>query len=71
MNKKENNEPVSFFKALLSVFSGAIGVQKRKNMERDLKSSNLKVFVVAGILFLIAFIASIITVVNMVVPATT
>ncbi len=70
MNKKEHNKPVSFLKALMSVFSGAIGIQKRDNMERDLKRSNLKVFIMAGIIFLIVFVASIITVVSMVVPET-
>ncbi len=64
-----NKKTVSFIKAVLSVLSAAIGVQKRENMERDLNASNPKVYVIAGLIFLILFIGSIYTVVQLVIPS--
>ncbi len=64
-----NKKAVSFFKALLSVFSAALGVQKRENMERDLNASNPSVYVIGGLIFVALFIGSILAVVNWVVPS--
>jgi len=64
----QNKKSVSFLKALLSVFSAAIGVQKHKNMERDLNASNPITYVIAGLVFLVIFVGSIVAVVNLVVP---
>ncbi len=64
-----NKKAVSFFKALLSVFSAALGVQKRENMERDLNASNPSVYVIGGLIFVTLFIGSILAVVNWVIPS--
>jgi uncharacterized membrane protein YdbT with pleckstrin-like domain len=64
-----NKKAVSFFKALLSVFSAALGVQKRENMERDLNASNPKVYVIGALIFVTLFISSILAVVNWVMPS--
>ncbi|MFT6152882.1 MAG: hypothetical protein ACJA0E_001382 [Bermanella sp.] len=48
--------------------AGAIGIQKRENMERDLNSTNPLVYVAAALLFLVIFIGSVVFVVAMVVP---
>ncbi len=64
-----SKKPVSFIKAILSVLSAAIGVQKRENMERDLNASNPKVYVVAGLIFLMLFVGSIYSVVRLVIPS--
>ena len=65
---QQPKKSVSFLKALLSIFSAAIGVQKHKNMERDLNASNPTVSVIAGLVFLVIFVGSIVAVVNLVVP---
>ncbi len=64
-----SKKPVSFIKAIFSVLSAAIGVQKRENMERDLNASNPKVYVVAGLIFLVLFVGSIYSVVRLVIPS--
>ncbi len=65
---KDQRKPVAFLKALLSVLSAALGVQKQANMERDLNASNPAVYVVSGIIFLVLFIGGIATVVSLVTP---
>ena len=65
---KDQRKPVAFLKALLSIFSAALGVQKQANMERDLNASNPAVYVVSGIIFLVLFIGGIATVVSLVTP---
>jgi len=65
---EDQRKPVAFLKALLSIFSAALGVQKQANMERDLNASNPAVYVVSGIIFLVLFIGGIATVVSLVTP---
>jgi hypothetical protein len=65
---ENQRKPVAFLKALLSIFSAALGVQKQANMERDLNASNPAVYVVSGIIFLVLFIGGIATVVSLVTP---
>jgi len=65
---KDQRKPVAFLKALLSIFSAALGVQKQANMERDLNASNPAVYVVSAIIFLTLFIGGIATVVSLVTP---
>jgi hypothetical protein len=66
MNKQPKK--VTFITALISIMAGALGVQKRENMERDLSSTNPLVYAVAGLLFLTIFIGSVVFIVSMVVP---
>jgi hypothetical protein len=49
-----------------SVFSAALGVQSRKNRERDFKHGRARNFIIAGIVFTVLFIATVFTVVNIV-----
>lgn len=63
-----NKNKTGFFTALLSIMAGAFGVQKSKNMERDLNATNPVVYVVAALVFVCIFIASIALVVSLVVP---
>lgn len=65
----DNKNKVGFFTALLSIMAAAFGVQKSQNMERDLNATNPIVYVVAAIVFVGLFIAAIILVVSLVVPA--
>ena len=53
---------------LKSTLSAAIGVQNNANRERDFKHGNIKTFVLAGIIFTVLFIGTVITVVNFVLP---
>ncbi|MAA71270.1 MAG: hypothetical protein CL679_06040 [Bermanella sp.] len=65
---KDNKNNIQFFTALLSVMAAAFGVQKRKNMQRDLQAPNPVVYVVAALVFVLLFIGAITAVVIMVVP---
>ncbi len=65
---KDNKNNIQFFTALLSVMAAAFGVQKRKNMQRDLQAPNPVVYVIAALVFVLLFIGAITAVVIMVVP---
>jgi hypothetical protein len=53
-----------------SVFSAAFGVQSSKNHERDFKHGKARVFIIAGITFTLLFIATVFSVVRMVLAQT-
>lgn len=50
-----------------SVFAAMVGVQSDKNREKDFAATNPKSYIYAGIAFTIAFVATIVVVVNVVV----
>ena len=47
-----------------STLAAAIGVQSKKNRERDFEEGNAGTFIVAGILFTVLFVATIVVVVS-------
>jgi hypothetical protein len=49
---------------VLSTLSAAFGVQSSKNRERDFVKGNLKSYVISGIIFVVIFISSIVTLVK-------
>jgi hypothetical protein len=49
-----------------SVLAAGLGVQSSKNRERDFKQGRVGVFIAAGIVFTLAFIAAVVTVVQLV-----
>lgn len=51
-----------------STLAAAIGVQSKKNRERDFEEGNAGTFIVAGILFTVLFVATIVVVVSTVTP---
>jgi NhaP-type Na+/H+ or K+/H+ antiporter len=53
---------------VVSVLGAAFGVQSRKNRERDFTKGNIYVFIVAGVVFTALFVATVWTVVQMVLP---
>ena len=63
----ENNDPgpnkPTFFQILISVVSAAIGVQKSEILRRDFQSTSPLPFIIAGLLFTVFFIASILGIV--------
>ncbi|MEH6517905.1 MAG: DUF2970 domain-containing protein [Halioglobus sp.] len=51
---------------IASVFAAGLGVQSSKNRERDFKQGRFGVFVAAGIIFTLLFMATIYTIVQIV-----
>ncbi len=51
---------------VMSVFAAAFGVQNSKNRKRDFSQGNPIVFIIAGLMFTIAFVLTIISVVYLV-----
>ena len=51
-----------------STLAAAIGVQSKKNRERDFEEGTAGTFIVAGILFTVLFVATIVVVVSAVTP---
>jgi hypothetical protein len=49
-----------------SVLSAAIGVQSRRNQERDFTHGKARVYIIAGIIFTLLFIATVVSVVTVV-----
>ena len=56
----------SLIEVVLSVFAAALGVQNSKNRERDFTSGSPVVFIVAGLIFTIIFVVTIVTIVHLV-----
>jgi hypothetical protein len=54
-----------------SVLAAGLGVQSSKNRERDFKQGRIGVFIAAGILFTLVFIAAVVTVVQVVLSSST
>ena len=50
-----------------STLAAAIGVQSKKNRERDFQEGNAGTFIAAGIIFTALFIAAVMTVVQLVI----
>jgi hypothetical protein len=51
-----------------STLAAAIGVQSKENRERDFEEGNAGIFIVAGVLFTLLFVATIVVVVSAVTP---
>jgi hypothetical protein len=68
-DKPDQKRPPSLREVASSVLAAAFGVQSRKNSERDFTKGNPVVFVIAGLIFTILFIMTIIGVVSIVIPA--
>jgi hypothetical protein len=49
-----------------SVFAAVFGVQSSKNRERDFKEGKFSVFIIAGVVFTLLFIATVFTIVQVV-----
>ena len=49
-----------------SVFAAGLGVQSSKNRERDFKQGKFSVFIIAGVVFTLLFIATVFTIVQIV-----
>lgn len=55
------------YRIIQSILAAAIGVQSKKNRDRAFEEGNAGVFIAAGIVFTILFIATVMTVVQIVI----
>lgn len=70
---KENRDSDSrpgFWQVVLSVLAAALGVNSRRNQERDFESSTPVPFIVGGIIFGVIFVVSIALIVMVVLENT-
>lgn len=67
-NRDQDKHPpkLGFMDILKSTLAGALGVQSNKNRERDFKHGSIKVYALAGLIFTVAFIATVVIVVKIV-----
>jgi hypothetical protein len=63
---KEPDQKPTLLQVIGSVLSAATGIQNRKNRERDFKHGKSSTFIIAGIIFVILFIGSVYSVVQLV-----
>ena len=61
---KQKDQQPGFGSIAMSTLAAAFGVQSSKNRERDFVKGNFKAYVVSGIIFVILFITSIVTLVK-------
>lgn len=61
-----NEKAPNFLQVTMSVFAAALGVQSRKNRERDFTHGNPLVFIAAGLIFTVVFVLTIVGVVYLV-----
>lgn len=64
--KTDDQPSLNPMQVIASVFAAGLGVQSSKNRERDFKQGRIGVFVAAGIIFTLLFIAVMFTVVQLV-----
>ena len=62
--KAEPKNKTSWWGILLSTLAAAIGVQSNKNRERDFKHGNIKIFIIAGIIFTTIFVVTLVILVK-------
>lgn len=67
-NDNEKAKKISFLSVMRSVAAAAFGVQTKKNRERDFNNGKPIVFITAGLVFVLLFILSVYTVVQIVLP---
>jgi len=65
-SKFDQKHKPSLKQVIQSTLAAGFGVQSEKNRERDFKYGNIKTFIVAGIIFTVLFVITVIGVVNFV-----
>lgn len=61
-----DEKPLTFLEVLGSTLAAAIGVQSKKNKERDFTRGNVMQFIAAGVVFTVVFVVGMIIIVNLV-----
>ena len=64
--QKDQNDQLTTWQVVTSVFAAALGVQTRENRERDFSKGNPIVFILAGLVFTALFVLTIVGVVYLV-----
>ncbi len=59
-------QPLTLWEVICSVLAAAFGVQSRENKERDFSRGKPLHFIIAGLLFTVLFLVTLITIVNIV-----
>ena len=70
MSEQDNNadrKSLNPFQVISSVFAAGLGVQSSKNRERDFNQGRAGVFVAAGVIFTLGFIAVMVVIVQLVI----
>ena len=62
----DNDKAPNLFQVMASVLAAFFGVQSSKNKERDFKHGNHKVFIIVGILMTLAFLLTVVIIVQVV-----
>ncbi len=65
-NKKHKREKLSLWQIISSVFAAAIGVQSNKNRERDFNQAKPTTYIIAGAVFTLLFIISLVILVKII-----
>lgn len=68
MSEQDGQPPSkpSVLQVIGSVFAAAFGVQSSANRERDFTGGSAKVYIIAGLIFTVLFVLTILTVVKLV-----
>lgn len=61
------NKKPKFLTIVLSVLAAAVGVQKRQNLEQDFASSSPLPYIVAGVIFTVLFVFTLVLIVSLVI----
>lgn len=61
-----NKPKPSFLRAFLSVLAAALGVQSKTNLEKDFQQSSPLPFILAGLVFTVIFVLTLVLVVKVV-----
>ena len=69
--KTDSRKGTGFVNVLKSTIFAALGVQTKSNRERDFENGKPSTFIIAGIIFMVVFILSIMGVVNLVLSTAT
>ncbi len=67
----QDQEPMTLREVIGSVFAAGIGVQSQRNRERDFSRGSAKQFIVVGLIATALFVATIFTVVKIIIAVST
>jgi uncharacterized membrane protein YidH (DUF202 family) len=58
----------NFFSVIISVLAALFGVQTEQNRQRDFSKGHPGVFIAVGVFFIVLFVATLLLIVNLVLP---
>ena len=66
MSDSDIDQKPSFWQIVVSTIAAAFGVQSDKNRQRDFKHGSVMPYIVAGVIFTVAFVLTVVLVVQLV-----